>query len=106
MTRAAQRRERIIFLREGAERDAWNQPTGGWGAIGRARAAIYYGAGTERRQAAQEQGVQAASFSCLASELTRSITTADRLEHKGAVWNITAIVPIGRDIDFTATRAA
>ena len=70
-------------------------------------AAVYYGTGSERRQAAAESAAQIATFNVLADSETRTVTTGDRIEFNGLGWDITGIAPIGGpvpfEIDFTAT---
>lgn len=70
-------------------------------------AAVYYGSGGERRQAAVESAAQTATFNVLADSETRTVTTGDRIEFNGTPWDITSIAPIGGpvpfEIDFTAT---
>lgn len=106
VTRAGRRTETIGFERKGAGVDEYNEATGAWGSIGTAKAAILWGRGDERREAAREGGRQAASFVVLSTGLTRSVTIADRLTYAGASWDIGGIVERGRtEIEFNAARA-
>lgn len=79
-----------------------------WGSVGTEWAAIFYGRGDERRQAAMEQGKQPATFQMLSNELTRSLTIEDRIEYEGN-WDIEGIAPDMPKrgyIEVTAVRAA
>lgn len=77
-----------------------------WQQLGQAKARIYWGRGDERRQAAQEQGVQAATFEVLANSMTRALAITDRIIADGRVWDITGIAPIERgSLELTATAA-
>lgn len=59
-------------------------------------AAIYYGTGTEQRNAAQTQGEQAATFEVLSNQRTRDLTVSNyRILHGGGVWNIRSLADIG-----------
>lgn len=107
MTPAGQRNTAVIFQRNGAGRT----PMGGaaapsWTTLGTRLGKVLYGTGAERRGAAGEQAVQAATFRVLADALTKTITQKDRIVLDGLAWDITSIAPIGapapREIEFTA----
>lgn len=98
---------RVTIQRNGAGEDEYGEQIEGWVDIGTRWTAVYYGTGSERREAAATQGSQAASFVMRADSLTRTITLQDRLVFDGAVWNITGRTLLGREgIDLSATRAA
>ncbi|MDE8651886.1 head-tail adaptor protein [Novosphingobium album (ex Liu et al. 2023)] len=110
MTPAGKRFARIAFERATIVRSQLGtKGPKSWARIGTPRfAAVFFGAGSERRAAAVEQAVQVATFNVLADSLTRTITVEDRIIHDGLAWDITGIVPIGqgpREIDFTATAS-
>jgi hypothetical protein len=70
---------------------------------------VFYGRGDERRQAAMEQGSQAATFQVLDNSVTRAMTVSDRIVHGGANWDIVGIAadtPKRGMREFTAVRAA
>lgn len=73
----------------------------------KAWAAIYYGTGSEQRQAAQESAHQAASFEVLANSKTRAVSVTDRIVFDGE-WDIISVIPIDRNsgIRITAVRKA
>lgn len=107
MALAAGRRDRrITFERAENTQDDYGEEVPTWGVLGRAFAVVSWGAGSERRAAAQEQGAQAGTFRVLSTEMARGVTLKDRLTLAGEVWDLTSIAPIGRsEIEFTAVRA-
>lgn len=105
----AGRRNTIITLqRASTTQDEYGEEVSTWADIGQEWAAVNYGRGDERRQAAMEQGEQPATFIVLDNALTRSLTLKDRIVADGQTWDITSSVP-GRwrgEQDITAVRAA
>lgn len=103
----AGRRDQLITLsRFTTTQDEYGEEIQAWAPIGTEWAAIFYGAGSERRQAAMEQASQTATFQILANELTRSLTVQDRIEFNGN-WDIQSISPMQRGlIEATAIRGA
>ncbi len=107
-TPAGQRDKAIVFERGAATRGGLGQPGEKvWTAIGPSRLAkVLYGSGAERRQAAAEGAVQAATFRVLADSLTRTVVATDRISFDGLAWDVTGIAPIGGpvayEIEFTA----
>jgi head-tail adaptor len=80
-----------------------------WTTVASEWAAVFYGRGDERRQAAMEQGAQPANFQVLSNSVTRSITITARIIFDDANWNIVAVAPDAPErglIEFTAIRAA
>lgn len=105
---AGRRDQLVTFQRSVDIQDEAGQPIPTWGQYAMEWAAIYFGRGDERRQAAQEQGQQAATFQVLSNGSTRGVTLTDRIVHDGSNWNIAGIspdVPTRGLIEFTATRA-
>lgn len=92
------RRDQLVELQRagttqdqyGEEIQAW--PPDGGSILGTEWAAIFYGRGDERRQAAMEQGSQAATFQMLSNPITRALTVKDRIEYEGN-WDIEGIAP-------------
>lgn len=107
MTPAGKRDRRIIFERYTAVQDEYGEEVQTWAPFGKQqKAAVFYGRGDERREAAREEGSQTANFNCHASETTRAIVIRDRIVMDGENWDVLGISPIGRrEIDFTARRA-
>lgn len=97
--------KRIEFQRFTATQDAYGEEVQTWSALGKAWANIFYGKGDERREAAREEGNQAANFQVRIGVVTRSVKLRDRIAFAGDNWDIVGISPMNRDgIEFTATR--
>lgn len=88
--------------------DGYTSVTGDWVLLTMAWSDVFYGTGTEQRQAAQEGASQAASFEVLANSKTRTVSVTDRIKFDGGAWNITANIEIERGAGrrITAVRAA
>lgn len=88
--------------------DGYTTVPGAWEEWCREWAAIYYGTGTEQRQAAQEQAAQSASFEVLSNDKTRAVSVGDRIVYAGGNWDITAHNDLGLNdgVRITAVRAA
>ncbi|WP_408585920.1 head-tail adaptor protein [Novosphingobium sp.] len=110
-TPAGQRNKAVVFERNSGGRSALGgkaQPN--WQPLGPARLAkVLYGSGAERRAAAGEQAVQAATVRVLADVLTRSVAVRDRITFDGLAWDITGVAliggPVASEIEFTATAS-
>lgn len=66
-----------------------------WSDIGTAFAMVTYGAGQERREAAQENASVAATFDFDWSPMTAAIRPIDRLYCFGTKWDVASAVVIG-----------
>ncbi|MBL3611155.1 phage head closure protein [Rhodovulum sulfidophilum] len=93
---------RVTFERQGAGRNALNEPTGAWAPLATLWAARTDLSETERGAAGQIGAVRAARFTLRRSVLTRSLTGADRLRDEGMIWNITGVAARGLWIDVSA----
>lgn len=75
-----------------------------------AYASVRYGAGDERREAAQNRATQAAIFECDWNPTLAGVTEKDRIfvnETPTEFWNIASKSPLGhREIHFAAVRSA
>ncbi len=102
--RAGRREALITFQRATATQDDYGEEALSWASLGTEWAAVFYGRGDERRQAAMEQGQQSATFQVLSNTVTRSVTLKDRLTLGGYIWDIVSIAPMQRGlIEFTGT---
>lgn len=101
------RRDQLITLqRYTVTLDPVGEEVRTWEAFGTEWVAVFYGRGDERRQAAMEQGSQAATFQMLVNLTTLGLTIRDRIIHDGAAWDIQGIAPMDRQhIEATAVRA-
>lgn len=102
------RDKRITIERSTETRNALNEPVKTWAPYARPWASVYYGTGTEQRQAAQTQATQVATFEILSSTKNRSIEVTDRIIFDGEIWEIRSIPRIGLNegIKITAVRMA
>ena len=110
---SGRRDKRIAFKAKRAGVDGRGHSTVGeaWELLGKASAAIYFGSGEEQRAAAQDSGVQRASFEVLANSVTRALSVGNRLYYpirdadpeKWPAWDIRAIAPIGSNEGFRIT---
>lgn len=108
MPTAGQRTELIVFQRATISEDAYGQSVQTWPGttVATRRARVRFGTAQEKREAAQESGVQTATFECESSSTLRTITLKDRISYLGSAWDLTEIAPLDRKtIRFTATRA-
>lgn len=106
MTRTVKRDTRVQVQRATVVQDNMGEEIPAWATFARPWAAMFYGRGEERRQAAAERGQQVITANVLASPLTRSIEIADRLVVGAEIWDIVGLSPIGRrEIDLTAVRS-
>lgn len=107
--RAGVRDQLISFQRDtGTGKDSHGGKTATWTAYTQAWAQVVFGTGQERREAAQEAASTSATFRVLPTPLTLALTTRDRIGgYLGADWDITSVVPLGRDgVEVTAIRKA
>lgn len=108
MARIGRRDQEVILQRYTTEQNDYGEEVETWSDIGSEWAAIFYGRGSERRQAAMEQGSQPANFQFLSNAQTRGLTLKDRIEHNG-VWDVVGISPDTPErglLEVTAVRAA
>lgn len=105
---AGRRFDPIVFQRGTPSTDSYGGETMTWATLTSEWAAVFYGRGDERRQAAMEKGAQSATFQVPSHTLTQSVTLKDRITHGGSTWDIVGIAPDTPkrgEIEFTAVRA-
>jgi head-tail adaptor len=69
-------------------------------------AQVFFGTGSERREASAAGGVQSATFRCLSTSTLRSVTRRDLIVFDNVTWGISSISTVGaqgHEIEFTAT---
>lgn len=105
-TPRARRFNKVEFRRLTAAEDAFGAPAAnGSSLICNAWAAILYGRGAERREAAIEGADQSATFNVATNAALRSVRVTDVIQFGDDSWDITGIAPMNRsEIDFTAVR--
>lgn len=114
-TSASRRNKKVAFQTLVTTEDGYGGEVPDWSDPAFAFAAIYFGAGSEQRRAAQEGGTQTATFEVLSNERTRTLTTTSRVLYpvrdpdpaKWPAWDIQAISEIGLNegLAIVATRA-
>jgi head-tail adaptor len=98
----------VTFERATVTTDDYGGETQSWATLCQEYAQVFYGKGDERRQAAMEQGGQAATFQVPSNTNTRSVTLGDRISFDSSAWDIESKavdIPDRRHVEFTATRA-
>lgn len=105
MPRASQRTELIVFQRGTATTNDYNESEFTWATLVTRRARVRFGTAQEKREAAQEGGVQTATFECERAADLDAVTLKDRISYLGSSWDLTEIAPLDRKtIRFTGTR--
>lgn len=106
MTTAGRRDTLVSIQRFTSTQDDYGEEVQTWAELGKEWAALFFGTGTERREAAREQGEQAATFNVRANDITRGIRIRDRIVLDGENWDIVSTAPIRRsEIDLVAKRS-
>jgi head-tail adaptor len=102
---ATDRTELIVFQRATASTVSYNEQTLSWATYATRRARVRFGTAQEKREAAQEGGVQSATFECVRSSTLAGVTLKDRISYLGSSWDLTEIAPLDRaTIRFTGVR--
>jgi head-tail adaptor len=105
MPRASLRTELVVFQRATATANEYNEGEFAWAAYATRRARVRFGTAQEKREAAQEGGVQTATFECVRSSTLDAVTLKDRISYLGSFWDLTETAPLDRKtIRFTGTR--
>jgi hypothetical protein len=106
MTPRHRRFNKVEFRRLTTSEDGFGTPAvSGSTLICEAWAAIFYGRGTERREAAIEGAEQSATFNVATNADLRAVRVTDVIQLGGDSWDITSVAPMDRsEIDFTAVR--
>lgn len=105
MATASQRTEQILIQRATATEDDYGGETQVWSDYATRRARVRFGTAQEKREAAQEGGVQTATFECERSAILDAVTLKDRIFYLSSNWDIVETAPLDRKtIRFTGTR--
>ena len=105
MPTATERRDLIVFQRSSSTENEYGEGALVWNVLVRRRARVRFGTAQERREAAQEGGVQSATFECVRSPALDAVTLKDRITYLGSSWDLTETAPLDRaTIRFTGTR--
>lgn len=90
----AGRRDHLITLQTyTTTQDEYGEEVQTWANTGTEWAAVFYGKGDERRQAAMEKAQQPAVFQVLSNSVTRALDVKDRIVLGGIAWDIVGIAP-------------
>lgn len=102
---AGQRSELIVFERATVTQNEFNEGEASWTTLFSRRARVRFGSAQEQRQAAQETGVQTATFECVRSAELDGVTLKDRIFYLSSRWDLKEIAPLDRKtMRFTGTR--
>lgn len=105
MPRAGERTELIVFERATVTEDGYGGETSVWATYASRRARVRFGTAQEKREAAQEGGVQTATFECERSAVLDAVTLEDRISYLGSAWDLTEVALLDtKTIRFTGTR--
>lgn len=99
----------ITFERFTTTQNDHSEEIEAWAPAFKRWAQVWMGKGSERREAAMEQGSQAATFAVLMDSDTRAVTLKDRIVYAGSVWDIEGVAPDTPkrgEIEITAVRAS
>lgn len=94
MTQPGERSQLVRIQRAVTAADDYGGESKTWHDLGTAWAAVRYGTGQERREAAQENASQAATFDFDYSPQTAGIRPTDRLYCFDTVWDVASAVVI------------
>lgn len=85
--------------------DDYGGETKTWHEVGTAYALVLYGTGQERREAAQDNATQAATFNFDWNSMVAGILPTDRLYCFDTVWDVASAVVVGgnKEVHVTAT---
>lgn len=105
MTDPGARPHLVTIERATIEQDDYGGEVLTWGELVTAYARVSHGSGSERREAAQEAAVQAATFEFDWNPILEGVRAKDRLQAFGSAWDIVSVAVIGanRDVHITAT---
>ncbi|MGV1682907.1 head-tail adaptor protein [Sphingopyxis sp. NJF-3] len=105
MTTIGRRDTLVTIQRFTSTQDEYGEEVQTWVDLGKEWAAVFYGTGAERREAAREQGEQAATFNVRSNTMTRGLSIRDRIVSGSDNWDIVSVAPIRRaEIDLVAKR--
>lgn len=96
----------IVVQRATVVVDDYGGETPTWADVEQAWARVRFGVAQEKREAAQESGVQSATFELMPTTALLTVTLKDKIIFDGSDWDITEVAPLERNLlRFTATRS-
>lgn len=106
MTDPGERPHLVIVQRATASEDDYGGETLTWHTLTTGWARVRYGTGQERREAAQENAQQSASFEFDWTPLLASVKPTDRLYVFDTVWDVASAVIISGNVEVHITAVA
>lgn len=100
--------DRLVIFKQvtTVENDYGEQIPGGSTTLAEAWARVRFGTAQEKREAAQEAGVQSASFEVVPTAAMLAVPLTATIEFDGSEWDLTEKADLERNLmRFTATRA-
>ena len=108
MATASQRQYAISFIAAATATNDYNETVESWGSpttLASAIARVRFGTAQEKREAAQEQASQTATFECLRTPTLDAVPMTARILFDGSQWDITERAPLDlKTIRFTGMR--
>ena len=97
----------IVVQRADKVRNGYGEEELIWTDFTSAYARVRYGTSAERREAAQEQGSQVATFECGWTPNLASVRPSDRVSFGNGLWDVTGSVVTGlnQGVEITAVLA-
>lgn len=105
--KAGQRPHLVTIQRQGSPSDdGYNSIPGAWATHATAWARVRYGTGAERREAAQENATQAATFEFDWTPTLAAVRPTDRLICFDTAWDVASAVTVGGNDEVHITAVA
>jgi len=102
---ASDRTELIVIQRATTTENEYGEQVPSWATYATRRARVRFGTAQERREAAQEGGLQSATFECERSSTLDAVTLKDRISYLSSFWDLSEVAPLDRKtIRFTGAR--
>jgi head-tail adaptor len=106
MKQAGERPHYVVIQRATVTQDDYGTEIATWHDLATGYAAIRYGTGQERREAAQESAAVAATFEFDWNPTIAAVRTTDRLYCFDTVWDVASAVTIGANFEVHITTTA
>jgi SPP1 family predicted phage head-tail adaptor len=96
----------ITIQRATVVADDYGGETPTWTDVEQVWARVRFGQAQEKREAAQEGGLQSATFELIPTTALLAVTLRDRILFDDSEWDIAEVAPLDRNLlRFTATRS-
>lgn len=106
MTDPGQRPHYCLIQRRTVVADDYGGETATWHTLATGYAKVQHGTGQERREAAQENAAQSATFVFDWSPTLAAVKPADRLYVFDTVWDIASVATYGGNVEVAMTAIA